>query len=297
MTHAQTLPSDVTRLLTKALGDVRLLAVHGHTRHGDPYLWEVADEVGGRWFAKRHSKELSYLREVHAYQHATAALPPGRVAALHAHDADALLVVTGAVDGTALRHTPLTARQRPEAYRQAGKLLRKLHDQPLPDVASPGDERDVPWPQERERALNLAREVGLGIEDLALLDTAMAVPPPVLPLVVCHGDFSPRNWIVDTTSGDGMLVRLIDFERSQVEEAVRRDLMRIVYQITAHQPELREAFFDGYGRTLTDAEQAGCRAYAAIDCPSALRWATKHRDDEIQRYGLTMLNQLRRPAD
>lgn len=46
------------------------------------------------------------------------------------------------------------------------------------------------------------------------------------------------------------------------------------------------------GRRVGVEERAACRAYAALDCPSALRWALDHRDEEILRDGRTVLDRL-----
>ncbi|WP_354637416.1 phosphotransferase [Kitasatospora camelliae] len=123
------------------------------------------------------------------------------------------------------------------------------------------------------------------------------IPEADTALAQCHGDFGPRNWLVRKLSGHGLAVGVIDFERSQVEEPVRRDLMRVVLQLTPHRPDLHAAFLAGYGRDLTADEWTACRAWAAIDCPAALRWALDHHhDEEIVGYARTVLEQLRRPA-
>ncbi len=179
-----------------------------------------------------------------------------------------------------------------ETYRQAGEIAARIHTHPLP--AGPPPERSD-WTGERKRALVLARGLGLPREDLDALADATRNPPPPPPATRCHGGFGPRNWIAQPEP-DGPRIAVIDFERSCVEEPVRRDLMRILYQITPGDPALRTAFLAGYGRPLSQEELAACRAWAAIDCPSAMRWALDHRGDpEILGYANTALSLLREP--
>ncbi|MFJ9460835.1 hypothetical protein ACIRST_37930 [Kitasatospora sp. NPDC101447] len=72
--------------------------------------------------------------------------------------------------------------------------------------------------------------------------------------------------------------------------------MRVTLQLTPHRPDLRAAFTAGHGRDLTGQEQVACRAWAAIDCPAALRWAMDHhRDEEVIGYARTVLDLLRAP--
>ncbi|MEV8100495.1 aminoglycoside phosphotransferase family protein [Streptomyces sp. TLI_235] len=204
-----------------------------------------------------------------------------------------LLIITTALPGTPAITTTLTETEEREVYQQAGQLAARIHAQPV--NGGPIGEQ-LPWGQERERALARARDARLPEADIAVLaEVTRTEPPPTTP-AYCHGDFGPRNWIL-RRDGSQPVVSVIDFERSQIEEPVRRDLMRVMLQLTPHRPDLREAFLTGYGRELTAEERAACRAWAAIDCPAALRWALDHhRDKEILGYARTVLELLRRPA-
>ncbi|MFJ2580842.1 aminoglycoside phosphotransferase family protein [Kitasatospora aureofaciens] len=290
---APVLPDDADRLLRTAAGRCEAVAVRSVDREGRPAVWEVLGTDGRRLFAKRHKNALMHHRETAALTHLAPSLGPGRAPTLLAEDQQALLVVTTALPGTPVITTPLTEAEQREAYRQAGQLAAGIHAQP-PTDAPVGEQ--LPWKQERERALARARDARLPEADIEVLAQATRIEPPRFPLAYCHGDFGPRNWLVHR-EGDALVVGVIDFERSQAEAPVRRDLMRAMLQLTPHRPDLREAFLDGYGRALSSAEWAACRAWAAIDCPAALRWALDHhRDEEILGYARTVLELLRRPA-
>jgi aminoglycoside phosphotransferase (APT) family kinase protein len=283
-------PADVEQLLGRAISRWRLLAVRSHDRTGAASVWEVEDPAGHRWFAKRHWRDLLYERETRAYDEFVPSLGVRRAPWLVDRDPAARLIITGGLQGEPLGMVQLTSVQKQDVFRQAGVLAARLHA--LTAAPAPGSVRDMPsWQQQRAKALDMAMDLGMSAEDVAVLAAASAEPPPPVPAVVCHGDFGPRNWIVHR-SGEVRL-QLIDFERTTVEDPARHDLMRIVYQVTSGRPALAEAFFDGYGRQLTEAEGAACRAYAALDCPSALKWAADHRDQEINGYACRALDQLR----
>ncbi len=178
-------------------------------------------------------------------------------------------------------------------YRQAGQLAATIHAHPT--VGAPVGEQ-LPWGEERERALDRARDARLAPMDIEVLAEATRTEPPSAEPAYCHGDFGPRNWIVRRDRGR-LVLGVIDFERSQVEAPARRDLMRVTLQLTPHRPDLRAAFAEGYGRELTAEERTACRAWAAIDCPAALRWALDHHhDEEVLGYARTVLDLLHRPA-
>ncbi|MFJ6619622.1 aminoglycoside phosphotransferase family protein [Kitasatospora sp. NPDC091335] len=290
---AAVVPEDVDRLLRATAGRYELVGVRSFARAGHPVVWEVADEGGRRLFAKRHKNALMHRRETTAYRILAPALGAGRAPDLLAEDARPLLVITTALAGTPVIKAALTAAEEQEVYRQAGQLAALIH--PHPTATAPVVDR-LPWAEERERALARARDAQLTQEDVEVLAQATRTEPPSTPLAYCHGDFGPRNWIV-RRDGARLTLGLIDFERSQAEEPARRDLMRVMLQLTPRRADLRAAFTAGYGRELTARELAACRAWAAIDCPAALRWSLDHhRDEEVLGYARTVLDLLRTPG-
>ena len=92
---------------------------------------------------------------------------------------------------------------------------------------------------------------------------------PTVPAVASHGDFQPRNWLWDTASGR---LGIIDWERAEPAEAIG-DLVRLEYGPWDGRPDLREQFFEGYGRALTPEEDETLFCYVGLDALSGLRWA------------------------
>ncbi|MFE2728609.1 phosphotransferase family protein [Kitasatospora sp. NPDC059327] len=290
---ATAVPDDVDRLLRTTAGGYGLVGVRSRSRSGDPVVWDVVVAGGSRLFAKRHKNALMHQRETARYRLLAPVFGAGRAPALRAEDARSLPVVTTALPGTPVIHTDFTTAEEREVYRQAGQLAAIIHTQPT--AGAPVGER-LPRAQQRERALARARDARLADEDIAVLADATRTEPPRTALAYCHGDFGPRNWIVRRDTDGRPVVGVIDFERGQVEEPVRRDLMRVTLQLTQHRGDPRAAFASGYGRELTAEERSACRAWAAIDCPAALRRALDHhRDEEVLGYARTVLDLLRHP--
>lgn len=100
----------------------------------------------------------------------------------------------------------------------------------------------------------------------------------------------PKNWMWDESE---QVLRVIDFERAELQPAPRRDLSRLRYRILHHTPDLNAAFHHGYGRTLTEEEAAACRAYGALDAVDSLAWGIQHHDVGLVDEAHTMLENLR----
>ncbi|MFJ2782089.1 aminoglycoside phosphotransferase family protein [Kitasatospora sp. NPDC087315] len=248
---AHTLPDDAERLLHETAGPYGLPGVRSRDRAGRPSVWEIRTGDGRRLFAKRHKNELMHRRETSAYRHLAPALgEEGRAPTFLAEDTSSRLVVTTALPGTPAIKATLGPAEEREAYRQAGLLAARIHTHPTSDGVV--GER-LPWSKEREGAFARARDAQLSDEDVEVPAEATRIEPRHTALTTCHGDFGPRNWLVRRDDDGRLIVGVIDFERSQVEEPVRRGLMRVVLQLTPHRPDLRTAFLSGYGRELTPA--------------------------------------------
>ncbi|MEW1910337.1 aminoglycoside phosphotransferase family protein [Kitasatospora sp. NPDC085895] len=232
------LPDAADRLLHETAGPYVVLGAHSRDRAGLPTVWEVRTGDGRRLFAKQLKNELMHRRETAAHRGLVPALGPGRAPVLLAEDTRSRLVVTTALPGTPAVKAALGPAEEREVYRQAGLLAARIHAHPA--IGGVVGER-LPWGRERERALDRAREARLPAEDIEVLAEATRVEPPHTSPAACHGDFGPRNWLVHREDGGRLTVGVVDFERSQVKEPVRRDLMRVVFQLTPRRPDLRAA--------------------------------------------------------
>jgi hypothetical protein len=258
----------------RLLGSCTVTAVLG------PAVARVATESGDEFVVKQHATRSKHEREVHAYRHWAGALGSS-APALKAVDDPAMVIITSPLPGH-VHSGDLPA----SAHRQAGALLRRFHDAEPPS--------DLPWFRGwlRDRAahwsgqaatLLSAADAAVIIRHLAAL--AKANVPPGGP---CHLDFQPRNWLI-SRSGD---VSVIDFEHARIDLPAR-DFVRLRFRIWAARPDLRDAFLDGYGRPLTEAEDQVVWHLGAIDALTALARGHETADPELTASGRATLRQLR----
>lgn len=284
------IPARIEDLITTVAGTFELVAEHSWPGPDRPRVWEVRGIDGQRRFVKRHAGPKGHRREVEAYQRWTHWLGAGRAPTLVAADTEALAIVITPVAGRSVRSHPLDGKEELEAYQQAGYLLALLHSAPTGTASHSAEgEGEDEWAAAVEKMLNhaalyLPADVGVMLRDLT------RERPGELPAHVSHADYQPRNWLWDSTT---RTLRLIDFERTCVEPSVKRDLPRLELRILASRPNVRAAFYDGFGRDLTPAEQHACMAYGAQDAVSALQWGLEHRDVETVDAAHTMLKNLR----
>ncbi len=248
----------------------------------------VTDACGRRYIVKVHSTLDKHRREVHAYTHWT-------VPALGCH-APRLIAVDAALPGilvTAVPGEPADrAARQPQAHllvhRQAGALLRRLHDAepatPLPDFAARLADRLDWWLAAANDLLTAAEQHLVRRHVAALAD----LPPPRG--VPCHLDYQPHNWLIDHTGA----LRIVDFEHARID-AAPRDLVRLAFRHWSGHPDRRAAFLAGYGRPLSDAEQRLLTHCAALDVVTCLVRARDTANHTLAGYGHATLRQLPPP--
>lgn len=168
------------------------------------------------------------------------------------------------------------AEQLPDTYAQAGDLLRRLHSQTAredPEHEKRTIERALSWLDAPHRvdAANAAKT-------RQILEAA---PMPNVTVVPTHGDWQPRNWLIDNGT-----VRVIDFGRFAFRPAAT-DLTRLAAQQWRDGPDLEAAFFDGYGADPREPEQ--WRMDRLKEAIGTACWAFQVGDEEFEAQGQAML--------
>jgi hypothetical protein len=241
----------------------------------------VRDARGSEYFVKHHGNVTKHAREVHAYQQWTPALGQ-RAAQLVAFSSQATTIVITALPGVA-NHS---ASDTIDVHRQAGALLRAFHAAAEPR-ALPGYRS---WLAGRAHywATN-ARELLSG-HDWEIISTHLdaLAAYDIQKGTACHLDFQPRNWLLDRAG----TVRLIDFEHARFDLPVR-DLVRLHFRIWATRPDLRTAFFAGYGRDLTRTEEQMIWHLGALDALTALGRGNQTSDPSLIACGHSTMRTLR----
>lgn len=160
-----------------------------------------------------------------------------------------------AVPGRGVTSLPLTPARQRAVQRQAGAWLSRFHGGPR-DL-SPQDHAEAAAEVARavhgaERHLESAEDlIGERERETVRRHAAELTRLDPLPRGYVHGDFQERNWLFDT--GPGRLA-VVDLERAR-PHAVVFDIVRLACGPWVGRPDLRAAFFEGYGRELADKEE------------------------------------------
>ncbi|MFD5032101.1 phosphotransferase enzyme family protein [Streptomyces sp. NPDC058220] len=290
--HGTILPPSLRAWAERLLGP--LSAVHDASQpRENSRVWEVTGSHGRRFFLKQSPSPKSYERETFGYQSAVPALGFGRAPQLVESDARHLALLLTAVPGTPLSQLALTPSEHRAAHRQFGALLRRLHGA---DKMPAQGRREAEAAAERTAAdveEHLARAGDLLTDDRRTLvrrsaDHVRGLSERLTSAHI-HGDAQERNAL-----WSGQLA-VIDFERSRYAPAVQ-DFVRLACGPWQDRGELRTAFFQGYGRPLTEAERYALPCLAALDAASCLAYGPAHGDDEVTDRGLRTMARLERGA-
>ncbi|GAB2923416.1 aminoglycoside phosphotransferase family protein [Streptomyces mayteni] len=248
------MPAPVSRWVTDLLPDPVTLTDTSWPR-ADSRVWRVASSTG-QVYVKVSPTPERYAREVRAYRHVVCALADSEAPRLLAADPDLLALMTSSLPGRIVRGLDLPGEAELRVHELAGRQLRRLHDHdlPAPTTAREGVvSRMTEQATEAEACLQRIGQELPGAQRACVAEVARRLPDlaKALPLVLRHGDYSPRNWLWDAPSGT---LGLIDFEQTAHGLAVE-DLVWLCGALWPSRPELETAFLAGYGRELTDAEQ------------------------------------------
>lgn len=200
----------------------------------------------------------------------------GRAPELMCADPNAQILVTRYLPGRLVLGSD--AAHDPDIYRQAGELLGQLHRQPLAQVVDDAYE-------ERENAKSLAwldqpHRIAPDVEQ-RLRAELESWPIGPAALVPTHGDWQPRNWLVE-----GGSVSVIDFGRADLRPP-STDLVRLAAREFRDAPDLETAFFGGYGDDPREP-----RAWHRMQVREAIgtaAWAFRVGDQLFEAQGHRMI--------
>lgn len=192
------------------------------------------------------------------------------------HDREAKLLVARHPPGELVQGHP--AETEPETYRQAGRLLTALHGQLVvvdTEFHAHQNARSLAW---------LDGEHRIATETAAELRALIASwPTPPATLVPTHGDWQPRNWLIE--SG---VVRAIGFGRAALRPAAT-DFARMAARDFRERPDLEEAFLAGYGTDPREPEEWARTQLCEVIGTAA--WAYQVGDEAFESQGHRMLTE------
>lgn len=220
---------------------------------------------GRQMILKSNTSGDSFRRELAALTQCAPALGASAPQLLDV-DEDAQLLLMTAVTGQPLQSLTLTSQQERRAYEQAGALLARFHaTAPRTVLPAFGAERAAYIRAQLTDGTHPLDRVDLTVLDEALHQLEALPPQRAQP---SHLDFTSRNILWDEAE-----VGVIDFETSRYE-AVGRDFLRITQRTLYHRPDLRTAFYRGYGREPERAESELMRICTVTDAAAIVVTAT-----------------------
>ncbi|MEV7565643.1 aminoglycoside phosphotransferase family protein [Streptomyces tanashiensis] len=217
-------------------------------------VWRVS-AAGRDAYVKISPSDLDFEREVAGYAFTAAHLSETEAPRLLACDPGLRAILSTPLPGRVVRDLPLEPGTELRLYEDAGRLLRRWHD-----ASEPGTDADRA--AVRSDMEDKAREAADCLEDVAphlaadrltLVEAASKELPGLaeqLPLIYRHGDYETRNWLYDEATGRH---GLIDFAMA-AHGVAASEFVWLCGAVWSVRPELREAYFTGYGRPLTAKE-------------------------------------------
>ena len=260
--------------------------------HAESSVWAVTGAEQA--FLKVFRQPRKFVQEQRAYQAWLPRLGFQRTPRLLAEHSELRALLVSVCPGIPVEDTHLNKVQCPEVYRQAGAWLRALHalpfvdDDPVP-LAEAYAQRSAAWSGRAAELLepNIISWVGTQVEStvksLAQLG-AVRVP--------CHRDYSPRNWLVDLSADvslGSVQLSVIDFEHARPDYWLY-DVERLY--AGGWERSLEDAFWQGYGRTLSEVEREVLGQRLALSALSTVVWAREHHDADFERQGRRQLAAL-----
>ncbi|MDX3005430.1 phosphotransferase [Kribbella solani] len=231
---------------------------------GDRYIAKAGDETDHH-LARELRAHREWLRPWTAQ---------GRGPQLVHADADAKLLLTRYLPGQLVQGSPY--EWTADTYYQAGELLAEFHQQ------SAVDDAEYETVENGKALTYLAAEHRIApdlTERLRGIITAWPTPPATL--VPTHGDWQPRNWLIDRGT-----VRVIDLGRADLRPAYT-DLARLAAQQFRTKPALEPAFIEGYGKDPRDPDAwVRTRLREAV---STAVWAYQVGDETFEQQGHRMI--------
>lgn len=264
-------------LLALWVPDARVLADHSWGSVGTIVL-ELESEQG-RLVVKAGGPSDGHIgRELRAHEQWLGPwVATGHAPALLHGDASAKLLVTRYLPGRLVEGTP--AQDDPDTYRQAGELLARYHHQ----LSAHDAEWHDTFRARVQRHLDLPHRIDPDIDELVRAEVS-TWPGGGSVVVPTHGDWQPRNWLID----DGV-VRVIDLGRADLRPPTE-DFVRLARQDFSHDPRLEAAFLDGYGLDPREPEQ--WRRDLVGEAVGTAVWAYGVGDEEFERFGHRLLRSL-----
>lgn len=258
--------------------------------HLESRVWRARLASGDAFYVKEHATPNLFTRHLFACREWAPRLPVNVPALVAVSDESLKTLIFSEVPGTVMERLQLPSTLELEVYRQAGAVARALHS--LPHAAPSSFDAAADFQATLEKYCALARELlARSTLDWALdrARDAAALFRGLSP-VPCHRDLSPRNWLVDVRD-ERAFFSLIDFERARPDLALY-EFVRMWPDHFRREPERQAAFFDGYGRPLSDQERVIVDLLVLRTSIATVWWARQNQDPEFEQTARSRIQAL-----
>lgn len=258
--------------------DARVVADHSWGLV-DNVVLELDSAERGRLILKVDGPTNHHVtREIRAHREWVSALSSTGLAPVMVYaDEASNVLITRYLPGELVQGTP--AQDDPDTFRQAGSLLAIFHRQLRSYHPTWNDDLR----EQVKRHLAAPHRIDPSVAT-AVRTEISTWPTGGAEVVPTHGDWQPRNWLIDQGT-----VRIIDFGRADLRPA-DTDLARLARQDFQRNPELESAFFTGYGSDPREPEQ--WRRTLIAEAVGTASWAYGVNDYEFEAVGQRQLKLL-----
>lgn len=238
--------------------------------------------ASGGCYLKIHRDPSLWAADVHGHQHWAPAFHSFAPRLLAVRDQEPLALLFSELPGLPLEQVSLSRPRQRAVWRSAGQALAGLHALEVGAFFGPCN-RDGSCPgepvadaiaylaSEMDHWLELGERLGaFSPEERSILRSAGALLPAFdgeRPLP-CHRDYCPANWLVDER---GRWSGIIDFEFSRWDVRCA-DFTRYPAWEWMDRPDLIAAFFEGYGRPRSPAEEQQILYGYVLYAAAAVAW-------------------------
>lgn len=250
----------------RVLGPVEVLSDQSREHPGDRTGAHRLCTDAGLCYLKTHNDPAHWHNEVHGYRAWASAFGPNAPRLLAVRDEEPLALVVTALPGKILDECRLPPAQERDIWQQAGAALAVLHGSATGPFFGPCLRDGTPagtaiadaeayiraeldgWLGRGEAIDCLSPDEIAVVAAARGLSGAFAGERPV----PCHRDYGPANWLV---TPDGVWSGVIDFEFAHWDVRMT-DFTRYPNWEWIDRPDLIDAFYTGYGRIFSAAEEA-----------------------------------------
>ncbi len=284
------------------LGPIAVMSDHSKTHGGHESATCRLHTPIGFCYLKIHQNRSFWNNEVYAYERWASSFGGSAPRLLAVHDEEPLALIISELPGQILENTQWVPSLERDVWRAAGAALTALHDLGTGESFGPclrnGAYAGELTQNAREYVSKrfksqIERAIHAGYIDeneLATLHAAYDLIPAFegeRP-IPCHRDYCTANWLI---SQDGTWTGVIDFEFAYWDVRVA-DFSRYPDWSWIDRPDLVDAFFEGYGRSLTTTEEQQLLVAHAEYALSAILWGHDHSFYGFEQEGRESLTHL-----